>query len=154
MNIGIIGTRGIPNQYGGFEQFAEFIAPALVERGHAVTVYNSSLHPYKENNWKGVNLVHQYDAEGKLGTAGQFIYDFNCIKDSRKRKFDVILQLGYTSSSVWSFLFPKKSVLVTNMDGLEWKRTKYSKPVRRFLRYAEKWAATYSDFLIADSKGI
>jgi len=40
------------------------------------------------------------------------------------------------------------------MDGLEWKRSKYSSSVQRFLRYAEKWGVKYSDYLIADSKGI
>ena len=154
MNIGIIGTRGIPNQYGGFEQFTQFVAPALVSHGHEVSVYCPHSHPYKLNNWQGVQLIHKYDPENKLGTAGQFLYDLNCIRDSRKRKFDIILQLGYTSSSVWSFLFPKKTALVTNMDGLEWKRTKYSKPVRAFLRKAERWAATSSHSLIADSIGI
>ncbi|MDH7463257.1 DUF1972 domain-containing protein [Chitinophagaceae bacterium 26-R-25] len=154
MRIGIIGTRGIPNRHGGFEQFVESIAPVLVERGHEVFVYNSSLHPYQEKEWKGVKIIHQKDREDKLGSAGQFIYDFNCIVDSRKRNYDVILQLGYTSSSIWSFLFPKKPVLITNMDGLEWKRSKYSPLVRTFLKSAEKWAALHSDYLIADSKGI
>ena len=93
MRIGIIGSRGIPNQYGGYEQFVEYAAPALVQRGHEVYVYNSSLHPYKEKNWKGVTIISQYDPEDKIGTAGQFVYDFNCIWDSRKRNFDVILQL-------------------------------------------------------------
>jgi glycosyltransferase involved in cell wall biosynthesis len=154
MKIGIIGTRGIPNRYGGYEQFAEFVAPALVERGHEVTVYNSSLHPYKEKSWRGVSIISKFDPEEKIGTAGQFIYDLNCITDARKRNFDIILQLGYTSSSIWSFLFPKKSILITNMDGLEWKRSKYSKKVQFFLQHAEKWAALTSDYLIADSLGI
>ena len=154
MKIAILGTRGIPNLYGGFEQFAEYIAPALVQRGHEVIVYCSSLHPYNDLTWKGVQLIKKKDPESKLGTFGQFIYDLNCILDSRKRQFDVILQLGYTSSSIWSFLFPKKSVIVTNMDGLEWKRTKYSKPVQSFLKKAEKWAVNNSHHLIADSKGI
>jgi len=154
MNIGIIGTRGIPNQYGGFEQFTEFVAPALVRSGHQVSVYCSSTHPYKNNNYEGVTLIHQYDPEDRVGTAGQFIYDLNCIIDCRKRNFDIILQLGYTSSSVWSFLFPGQTALVTNMDGLEWKRTKYSKKVQRFLLKAEKWAVKSSDSLIADSLGI
>ena len=48
-----------------------------------------------------------YDPEEKIGTIGQFIYDFNCILDSQKRSFDVILQLGYTSSSIWIWLFQK-----------------------------------------------
>src|SRR5215467_1651561 len=154
MKIGIIGIRGIPNRYGGFEQFTEYVAPALVRKGHDVTVYSSSLHPYQDDNWKGVRLIHKSNPENRIGTFGQFIYDFFCILDSRKRNFDVILQLGYTSSSVWSFLFPGKSNLVTNMDGLEWKRSKYSKPVRAFLKRAEKWAVRSSDRLIADSKGI
>jgi glycosyltransferase involved in cell wall biosynthesis len=154
MRIGIIGTRGIPNQYGGYEQFVEFAAPALVQRGHEVYVYNSSLHPYQQKTWKGVNIIIKYDPENKIGTAGQFFYDLNCILDSRSRKFDVILQLGYTSSSIWSSLFPKSSLLMTNMDGLEWRRSKYSKNVQQFLKKAEKWAALKSDYLIADSKGI
>ncbi|MDI3320260.1 DUF1972 domain-containing protein [Pinibacter soli] len=154
MRIGIIGTRGIPNRHGGFEQFVECVAPVLVERGHEVFVYNSSLHPYQGNEWKGVKIIHQSDPEDKLGSAGQFIYDLNCILDSRKRNYDIILQLGYTSSSVWSFLYSGKSVLITNMDGLEWKRSKYSKAVKLFLKSAERWAALYSDYLIADSKGI
>ncbi|PZR08187.1 MAG: glycosyltransferase family 1 protein [Flavobacterium psychrophilum] len=154
MKIAILGTRGIPNLYGGFEQFAEYIAPALAQRGHEVFVYCSSLHPYEQPTWKGVQLIKKKDPENKIGTFGQFIYDLNCILDSRTRQFDVILQLGYTSSSVWSFLFPKKSVIVTNMDGLEWKRTKYSKLVQSFLKRAEKWAAFKSNYLISDSKGI
>lgn len=48
MKIGILGTRGIPNQYGGFEQFTQFLAPALVQRGHEVFVYNSAHHPYQQ----------------------------------------------------------------------------------------------------------
>ncbi|MBT8253596.1 MAG: DUF1972 domain-containing protein [Flavobacteriaceae bacterium] len=154
MKIGILGTRGIPNHHGGFEQFAEFFAVYLVEKGHKVAVYNSSCHPFQESSFQGVEIIHCYDPEDRIGTAGQFIYDFNCIMNSRKRKFDILLQLGYTSSSVWSNLLPKGSLILTNMDGLEWKRSKYSKPVRRFLKYAERQAVKKSDFLIADSLGI
>jgi glycosyltransferase involved in cell wall biosynthesis len=154
MKIAIVGTRGIPNFHGGFEQFAEYFAKYLVEQGHEAYVYNSSLHPYKKDNWNGVSLIHKPDPEDKIGTVGQFIYDFNCILDSRSRNFDVILQLGYTSSSVWNWLFPKSSVIITNMDGLEWKRSKYSTKVQKFLKVAEKLAINHSDVLIADSVGI
>ncbi|MGB0167588.1 MAG: DUF1972 domain-containing protein, partial [Luteibaculum sp.] len=155
MKIGILGTRGIPNEYGGFEQFAEYLSVDLVQRGHEVWVYNSSLHQYKEKTFKGVNLISCYDAEAKLGTAGQFIYDLNCIIDSRKRSFDVLLQLGYTSSAIWHPFLPKsKSIIVTNMDGLEWKRSKYSPKVQRFLKWSEKAAVKSSHHLVADSLGI
>lgn len=155
MKIGIIGTRGIPNYYGGFEQFAEYLAKILVGKGHHVTVYNSHYHPYQAVEWNGVQIIHKYDPENKIGTAGQFIYDLNCIVDSRNRDYDIILQLGYTSSSIWGKLLPRrKSLVVTNMDGLEWKRSKYNKWVRQFLLFAEKLGVKYSDALISDSIGI
>jgi glycosyltransferase involved in cell wall biosynthesis len=154
MKIAILGTRGVPNYYGGFEQFAEYFSVYLVENGHEVVVYNSHNHPYQEKTFHGVTINHQNDPEHKLGTFGQFIYDYNCIMDSRKRDFDIILQLGYTSNSVWCFLLPKKPIIITNMDGLEWKRSKYSKPVQQFLKFAERLAVISSDYLISDSLGI
>jgi glycosyltransferase involved in cell wall biosynthesis len=155
MNIGIIGTRGIPNHYGGFEQFAEYLSQGLLLRGYDIYVYNSSAHPYQESVWNGVKLIHCRDPEDKWGTVGQFIYDLNCIIDARKRNFDIILQLGYTSSSIWGWLLPRKNtVITTNMDGLEWKRSKYSKPVQVFLKFAERLGVVFSDHLISDSIGI
>jgi len=154
MKIGILGSRGIPNQYGGFEQFAEYLSRGLIKWGAEVWVYNSSSHPFQGKTWEGVNIIHCNDPEDRIGAIGQFIYDLNCIRDSRKREFDVLLQLGYTSNSIWCRLLPKKSIVITNMDGLEWKRSKYSRPVRRFLEYAEKLAILSSDYLVADSLAI
>jgi glycosyltransferase involved in cell wall biosynthesis len=151
LKIGIAGTRGIPNTYGGFEQFAQHLAPALVSKGHHVTVYNSHLHPYKGGEWKGVQIVKCKDPEHRIGTAGQFIYDRHCILDARKKDFDILLHLGYTSSSVWWRKWPKQSINIVNMDGLEWLRPKYSFFVKRFLKRAEAWAAKHADHLIADS---
>ena len=154
LKIGILGSRGIPNTYGGFEQFAEHLAIGLINKGHEVFVYNSSLHPYKKKEWQGVNIIHCKDWEDKLEAAGQFIYDLNCINDSRKRNFDILLQLGYTSNSVWYWWWPKGTINIVNMDGLEWKRTQYSKPVRQFIKKAEAWAAGHADYMVADSTGI
>jgi len=154
MKIAILGTRGIPNHYGGFEQFAEYLSVGLAKRGHDVTVYNSYSHPYQESEYEGVKIKHIYDPENKIGTAGQFIYDMLCILDTRKNYFDIILQLGYTSSSIFFDLHPKSSVVVTNMDGLEWKRTKYSTKVQKFLQWSESLAAKKSDYMISDSIGI
>lgn len=154
IKIGIIGARGIPNNHGGFEQFAEYLSQFLVKKGHVVSVYNSSNHPYKKQTWKGINIIHKFDPENKIGTFGQFIYDLNCILHCRKSDYDVILQLGYTSSSIWGKLMPSKSLIITNMDGLEWQRSKYNSRVQTFLKYAEFLAVKHSDYLIADSIGI
>jgi len=151
LRIGILGTRGIPNHYGGFEQFAEYLSTGLVAKGHQVYVYNSHNHPYNGNTWNNVQLIHCYDPEYQVGSFGQFIYDLNCILDARRRNFDVILMLGFTSSSAWGWLYPEQSTLIFNMDGLEWKRTKYSKPVQKFLLLAERLAVRFSHYHIADS---
>lgn len=154
MRIGILGSRGIPNYYGGFEECAQQISLRLVKMGHAVTVYNSHRHPYEQKEYKGVEIVHKYDPEHRVGTVGQFIYDLNCIIDARFRRFDIILLLGYTSSSIWQRFLPQKAAIICNMDGLEWQRDKYSSQVKQFLRKAEAWAARKSHLLIADSQAI
>ena len=154
MRIGILGTRGIPNRYGGFEQFAQILAAGLAKKGHEVCVYNSSLHPYKETKYGGVHIIHCKDPENRIGTAGQFIYDRHCLVDARQRNFDVLLHLGYTSDSIWWRRWPKNVIHIVNMDGMEWMRTKYNALTRRFLKYAEKLAAKHADILIADSVGI
>jgi len=154
LRIGITGTRGIPNNYGGFEQFAQQLSADLVGKGHELFVYCSHTHPYKQEEWNGVKLIHCKDWEDKLGTAGQFFYDRNCLIDARKRNYDILLHLGYTSDSIWYRIWPKATVNIMNMDGLEWKRSKYNWLTRRFLKWAEKLAAKNAAVLIADSVAI
>lgn len=150
LRIAILGTRGIPNRYGGFEAFASELAPRLVQRGHRVTVYCPHDQQYREQEYLGVRLVFRPNPETILGTAGQFIYDLGCNLHSRREPFDVVLHLGYTSDSVWNRLWSPDSKHVTNMDGMEWKRAKYPPAVRAFLKKAEAWAARRSEMLIAD----
>jgi glycosyltransferase involved in cell wall biosynthesis len=151
MKVAIIGTRGIPNNYGGFEKLTEYLALGLHELGHEVFVYSPHYHEHKESTWKGIQIVHKFDPEKSLGTSGQFIYDLNCMWHARRQHYDVVLNLGYTSSSVWLDLLYRRTRVITNMDGLEWKRSKYSPSVRKFLKYAERLAVKKSHDLIADS---
>ena len=151
LSIGILGSRGIPNNYGGYEQFATEMGIRLVQKGHEVSVYTVREHPVQDPFYKGIRRILIKNPETDLGTFGQFLYDLYCNRDSRKRGFDIILHLGYTSDSVWYRLWTGKSTHLTNMDGLEWKRSKYNRYVRKFLLYAEKLATLKSKFLIADS---
>lgn len=154
MKIAIAGTRGVPNRYGGFEQLAQHLSLALVKKGHEVTVYNSSTHPFRGAVWNGVKIVRRSDPQRWLGTAAQFLYDLRCILHARRQEYDVLLMLGYTSSSIWGRWFPKRCSVITNMDGMEWKRSKYNRLTRIFLRWAERNAVRYSTTLVADSKAI
>ncbi len=153
IKVGILGTRGIPNNYGGFEQFADYLSRGLQEKDCDLFVYNSHYHPFKENNYNGVKIIHKWDPK-RIGLASQFIYDLLCILDARKQKFDVIIQLGYTTSSIWAWLLPKKARIIYNMDGIEWKREKYKGILKTFLKYAEKLAINRSNIVIADAEPI
>ncbi|WP_415951996.1 DUF1972 domain-containing protein [Paraprevotella clara] len=160
MKIAFISTRGIPNNYGGFEQFAEYISVGLAKRGHEVTVYSPSFHPYMEDNYKGVRIKHIYSPEIWMGSSvGSFFYDFSSLKDALKKEdFDIIYEAGYTSiipAYVWfNVKKRKRPIFTTNMDGLENKRSKFGPVVRRFLDWEEKMAVKYSHYLIADNMGI
>jgi len=150
MKIVIVGTRGIPDLYRGFEKGAQYIALGLAERGHEVTVYNSHNHSYQGADWCGIKLIHVYDPEYKLGALGNFIYDYNCFKDLKNRKCDLVIQFG-ASSSFWSWLMPKNTLLISNISSTEWKRSRHGIIRSRFLRLAEKFAVRYSDSLVSDS---
>ena len=154
LNISILGTRGIPNRYGGFEECADRVSQRLAAKGHKVSVYTDNRHTVSGNNWNGVERLLIPNPEHMLGTTGQFFYDLSCNLHSRRKNFDVVLHLGYTSDGVWQWLWPGNSMHIVNMDGLEWQRTKYSKTVRAFLKKSEKWAVKGADRLVADSEPI
>lgn len=160
MKIAFISTRGIPNHYGGFEQFAESVSVRLAQRGHDVTVYSPHYHPFQEKVYQGVKLKHVYSPEGWMGSCvGSFFYDYQCLKDALKREnFDIIYDAGYTSIVPAYMRFDVRKmtrpVIMTNMDGLEYKRAKYNWWVQRFLLWEERMAVKYSHYLIADNMGI
>lgn len=160
MKIAFISTRGIPNNYGGFEQFAEYISVGLVRRGHEVVVYSPHFHPYREPDYKGVRIRHIYSPEKWIGSSvGSFFYDFLSLRDAlKKEKFDIIYEAGYTSivpAYIWfNVKRIKYPLFTTNMDGLEYKRTKFNRWVQKFVFWEERMAVKHSHFLIADNMGI
>lgn len=160
MKIAFISVRGIPNNYGGFEEFAEYISVGLAERGHDITVYSPHYHPYQEKEYKGVHIKHIYSPELWMGgSVGSFFYDYLSLKDALKKEdFDIIYDAGYTSIIPAYIRFNVKKIkhpiFTTNMDGLEYKRAKFSKWAQKFLFWEEQMAVKHSHYLIADNMGI
>ena len=151
MNLSITGTRGIPNNYGGFEQFAEQLAVRLAEKGHMVTVYNPRFHPYKEFTFNKVNIIHKSSPEYIAGGAANYLYDYRCIRDAIKRKSDIILQCGYASAApAYRLLNFRDSKVVTHVDGMEWKRLKWGKMIHHMIKNSEKIAIKNSNHLVCD----
>ena len=150
MRLAILGTRGIPARYGGFETFAEQLAVRLVERGHDVTVFCESTRAATEE-YKGVKLRHI--RTHNLGPLGTVVYDAACLWDARS-SFDVIYMLGYGSSALcWLPRIWGKQVWI-NMDGLEWARGKWGPMARWYLRWAEAIAMWTPNRIIADAAAI
>ena len=149
MKIAFLGTKGIPNNYGGFEQFAEYLSVRLVALGHQVTVYNPSFHAYQATEFKGVTIKKIYSPEKWIGGAANFIYDHLCLKDALRQGFDLIYEAGYHSVAFSYKLLSvrklKSPVLITNMDGLEWKRSKWNFWVRKLIRKLEAIAVNFPE---------
>lgn len=152
MKIAIAGTRGIPNRYGGFEKFAEMFAPELCKRGYDVTVYNPSFHQYKEDKYKDVRIIRKKCPVAIMGGIAHFYYDYLCLKDAIRNNFDVVIMCGYgTSSFAVKFLKKKGSTqVIVNMDGMEWKRKKYSWLTKQLLKWSERQVVKNADLLVAD----
>jgi len=149
--IAVIGTVGLPASYGGFETMVENLIKELGDDFN-FTVYCSSL-KYKEKQdfFLGASLVHiPLRANGKWS----IFYDFFSILHSLFYA-DVLVILGVSGA----FTIPLAKRLtnkkvITNIDGLEWRRDKWNRFAKRFLKMQEKIAVKYSDIVIADNKQI
>jgi glycosyltransferase involved in cell wall biosynthesis len=157
LRIAVIGCRGIPAGYSGFETFAEELTTRLVELGHDVTVYCRRGAQYTEDvpmtEYKGVKLVYTpYLKQRELETLS---HEFTSILDSLRRKFDLYYFLGTRSAPFYVPLRASRRITVVNTDGLEWKRRKWNRLGRAYLHFAE-WVAVRlaADELVSDAKAI
>lgn len=155
LRIAVIGSRGIPAHYGGFETFAEELAPRLVTRGHEVTVYGRRGYTGEEarEQWRGVRLVHTPYL--KVRALETLSHEFTSIVHSLMKPFDLYYFLG-TRGAPWYLLTkPTSRVAVVHTDGLEWQRRKWGTAGRAYLRWAEWLAASVSaDELVTDAQAM
>lgn len=151
-----LGTKGIPNTHGGYERFVEKLSPYLAQKGFDVTVVCPHFQEYRDNEFGKVRLKFIYDPERSIGAIGNLVYDLFAIIYGCLGKYDVIYMCAYTSAIfLWiPRVLSPRSKLVTNMDGLEWKRSKYSKWKQKYLELCERLAVVFSTYLIADGNGI
>ena len=149
--ISVIGTVGIPAKYGGFETLTEYLTRNLADK-YAMTVfcsaksYDRKLDSYNGAKLKYVNL----HANGVQSIPYDIVSIFSSLKFA-----DTLLILGVSGCIVLPFvrLFSKKRIIV-NIDGLEWKREKWGKAAKWFLKFSEKIAVKYADVVVSDNKVI
>ncbi|WP_188672730.1 DUF1972 domain-containing protein [Subtercola lobariae] len=147
--VRILGSHGVPANYGGFETAAENVAKFLVGRGWRVVVYCQSegTGPIVNDTWQGIERVTiPIDTDGWLGTSR---FDFVSIKHAMRFR-DINLTLGYNTGvfNIWQRLRGVPNVI--NMDGIEWSRARWGFVKQAILYVNERFSALYGDHLIAD----
>ena len=151
-HISIIGTQGVPANYGGFESLVENIIGENKSDDIRYTVFCSGKDmPERLDEYKGAELKYIPLRANGVQSIPYDMWSFMRVpKDS-----DVILVLGVSGCLILPLyrLFRRKR-LVINIDGLEHRREKWGKAARAFLKFSEKMAVRYADVIIADNKGI
>jgi len=149
MKIAIIGTRGIPNRYGGFEQFAQHLSEEL-STNHEVTVFNPHYRKDISNYWNLVKIEKAL-CPRILGPLGHVVYDYISIKKALKLGNEVILVCGYVTSYIALLRFKNyRNNILVHMDGFEWKRAKWGPIIRRIIKYIERKTVMLMPHLVTD----
>lgn len=152
--LNILGIRGLPAAHGGFETFAGRLAPYLRDKGWRVNVYcqlepdgNGVLTSDFTDEWEGIQRTHLGTRHN--GSAGSMTFDWRCILDVQSKP-GIDLVLGYNTAvfSVISRIRGRRVVM--NMDGVEWKRAKWSLPIKAWFYLNEFIGANISSVPIAD----
>ena len=148
MHVLILGTRGIPSRHGGFETFAQDFALFLRSRNHDVTVYcQVEKHERaREDYWNGIRRVLIPAGSGSIGTMH---FDWKAIRHSLGEN-GVVLTLGYNTGLFNAAYRFSQTLNLMNMDGLDWKREKWSLAARAWLLFNEWAGARVANHLIAD----
>lgn len=148
-SISILGMRGIPANHGGFESFAEHLSFYLVDKGWSITVYCQELGDGEiyEDTLRGVRLVHI--PVKQKGSLGSIIFDWISIWHSIKDD-SLKLTMGYNTAffNVITRLSGRYNII--NMDGIEWKREKWSKLVQLWFYLNDRVGCLVGNHLIAD----
>lgn len=152
MRIAMLGTRGVPAAYGGFETAVEEIGARLVARGHEVTVYGDRTQP-EVTEHLGMRVVHvpslplkQLETLSRTGIA-----TMRAVAGARP---DVAFVFNAANAPYVSLLRARGIPVAVHVDGLEWRRAKWGGAGRAYYRWAEARSVRTADALIADAPGI
>ena len=168
MKIAILGTRGVPPAYGGFETFAAELGTRLVERGHEVTVYSRATGPRLSSPaldpdlsaddsgaagvWRGVRRIVVPHLPGKYFETVS--HTFLSAIDALRRDFEVVLLCNAANAFTIPLLRAGRMPVAINVDGIERKRRKWNVLGRAVYLTGEAFAVSFANELIADAEVI
>ena len=147
--IYIVGTNGLPVRYGGWDMLLHNLTLTL-SKEYNIIVYTSSFEALKgihSHNGASIKLIPL-----KANGFQSIIYDFVSMLHASFNRADYILVLGVSGGIFFPIFRLFKSKIILNPDGAEWKRTKFNRFVKMFLKLSEKIAVKFSDKVITDNK--
>lgn len=152
----IIGTAGVPARYGGFETFAENIAPLLGARYDVYIACSSKIYNPSERaaSYQGASRFFLPFSPNGIAS---LLYDFKALwmSSNKSKTGDILLILGIGPGIFLPFFkLIFKGKIILHLDGNEWKRSKWNYAARLFLRLCRRFALRFSDRLIIDNSGL
>jgi glycosyltransferase involved in cell wall biosynthesis len=153
LRIAMLGTRGVPASYSGFETCVEELGSRLAARGHAVTVYCRVPHiTYPGSTYRGMRLVKLPTIRSKhLDT---ITHSLLSSLHALGQGYDVALYFNVGNSAVTWIPRLAGQRVVLNVDGLDWKRKKWGRLARWFIQTSERWATRFPERIITDSRRV
>ncbi|MBW1293904.1 DUF1972 domain-containing protein [Aquimarina litoralis] len=151
VKIAVIGTVGVPGIYGGFETLADYLIQNLSNEFDFTVYCSKKKYKDRPKTYHGARLIYlPIEANGKSSILYDIVSIFHALFYA-----DTLLILGVSGAFVLPFvkLFTRKKI-ITNIDGLEWKRDKWGKYAKKYLKKQEEIAVNYSHEIISDNKGI
>jgi glycosyltransferase involved in cell wall biosynthesis len=152
MRIALMGTRGIPANYGGFETFYENLGPGLAARGHDVTVYirPHAVGKVAGREYRGVHLIGLPSIKTKhLETISHTLVS---VLHGLTRRYDVVYVCGVGNTPLLWITRLRRARVVLNVDSADWKRMKWGRLAAIYLHATERFAARVADVVVADSE--
>ena len=150
MKIALLGTRGVPASYSGFETCVEQLGSRLAQRGHDVTVYCRTHHiDYAGHEYRGMRLVKLPTIRNKY--LDTIVHSFISSVHALGQGYDVCLYFIAGNSPVTWIPRVGGAKTVLNVDGLDWQRDKWPGPAKRYIRLAEHLAQFLPTLYITDS---
>ena len=153
MRIAILGTRGIPASYGGFETFAEHLSTRLAARGHEVTVYCRAHYVSpRQLQYHGVRLKVLPTIRHKYFDT--VVHTFFSAIHAVSERYDAVLICNCANAPFTPILRLTGIPVAINVDGLEHKRKKWSWLARRYYRFAEYLSTLLPNEMVTDAQVI
>ncbi len=154
LSIALVGTRGVPARYGGFETCVEEVGTRLAARGHRIRVYcrRNADNPETPAHYKGTELV--YRPALKRRTLETLSHTGLSVAHLIAHKTDAAIVFNAANAPYLPAIRAAGIPVATHVDGLEWQRAKWGRAGRTYYRWAESTAVRWSDALIADAEGI